>query len=60
MAVLREERQARRMKGVRNIKRKKDEKKEGLCKRRERGNLSEKSDLQVRRKQKAGGKGYKK
>jgi len=48
------------MKGWRNTERKKDEKKEGLCKRRERGKLSEKSDLQVRRNQKAGGKGHKK
>jgi hypothetical protein len=48
------------MKGRRNVERKKDEKKEGLCKRRERGKLREESDLQVRRKQMAGGKGYKK
>ena len=46
-----------RMTEYRKKERKKDEKKEGLCKRRERGNLNEESDLQVRRKQKAGGEG---
>jgi hypothetical protein len=33
------------MKGGRNIERRKDEKKEGLCKGRERGKLSEESDI---------------
>jgi hypothetical protein len=33
------------MKGGRNIERKKDEKKEGLCKRRERGKLNEENDI---------------